>query len=195
MYVNASQVSGGLWQSSIASRTDQSSVQGLLFNILTVLLAAATLAVACMHFFHQCRRSGIEEPVVGTQFLLQIKLELNIDSFKEHSGGDQSTIGSVRLGQVHADYTADFSMAQGTNLEDIELVELEAGEIHLREVQLQGSGTEAYPHSHIGRTESEGVINNVLPEVDPESNATNSFAISPMLEAGSSHQAFRSGPT
>ncbi|KAF2680920.1 hypothetical protein K458DRAFT_458027 [Lentithecium fluviatile CBS 122367] len=58
MRVDANGASTGQLQSpgaSHANGANGANIQTLLFNILTVVLAAATLAVACFHAFHQRR--------------------------------------------------------------------------------------------------------------------------------------------
>ena len=61
--VNVSRVDVDQWQPPSTSQASPSTLQSLLFNILTVALAAATLVVACSHFMHQ-RKSKKDRHVI-----------------------------------------------------------------------------------------------------------------------------------
>ncbi|KAF2680919.1 hypothetical protein K458DRAFT_392584 [Lentithecium fluviatile CBS 122367] len=53
---NASQAHADQWQALTPPRADNSKMQALLFNVLTVILAAGTLVVAFIHIVHQWRQ-------------------------------------------------------------------------------------------------------------------------------------------
>jgi len=65
--VNVSRVYVDQWQPPSASQASESTLQSLLFNILTVALAAATLVVACLHFMHQRKSKRDRDVFHGTR--------------------------------------------------------------------------------------------------------------------------------
>jgi hypothetical protein len=61
------------WPSSAHVDSAEPRIQALLFNIITIFLAAATLLIACLHLMHQRRGNGYQE-----RGMLQVQVHAKI---------------------------------------------------------------------------------------------------------------------
>lgn len=60
------------WLANGMLESDQSRMQTLLLQILPIVLAAASLAIACVHFAHQRRLDGLEHDQQRMSYLVAL---------------------------------------------------------------------------------------------------------------------------